>query len=76
MVAFANSGGRHILVGVNDDGSIASLLASDIGRLNQLISNVASQSVHSLITDKFYLMERMLYGKNAFPIETLLSKPC
>lgn len=46
MVAFANSGGGQILVGVNDDGSIAGLLASDIRRLNQLISNVASQSVH------------------------------
>jgi len=46
MVAFANSGGGRILVGVNDDGSMAGLLAPDIGRLNQLISNVASQCVH------------------------------
>jgi len=46
MVALANSGGGRILVGVNDDGSITGLLAPDIGRLNQLISNVASQLVH------------------------------
>ena len=46
MVAFANSGGGQILVGVNDDGSITGLSAPEIGRLNQLISNVASQSVH------------------------------
>ncbi len=46
MVAFSNSGGGQILVGVNDDGSISGLLTPDIGRLNQLISNVASQSVH------------------------------
>jgi ATP-dependent DNA helicase RecG len=49
IVAFANSGGGNILVGVNDDGSIAGLLSHDIGRLNQLISNVASQSVHPAI---------------------------
>lgn len=52
MVAFANSGGGRILVGVNDDGSIAGLLAPDIGRLNQLISNVASQSVHPSINPR------------------------
>jgi len=46
MVALANSGGGQILVGVNDDGSITGLLLPDIGRLNQLIANVASQSVH------------------------------
>jgi len=46
MVALANSDGGRILVGVNDDGSITGLLAPDIGRLNQLISNVASQLVH------------------------------
>ena len=46
MVALANSSGGRILVGVNDDGSITGLLAPDIGRLNQLISNVASQLVH------------------------------
>ena len=45
IVAFSNSGGGFILLGVNDDGGIAGLKAIDIGRLNQLVSNVASQSV-------------------------------
>jgi ATP-dependent DNA helicase RecG len=46
IVAFSNSKGGRILVGVNDDGSITGLSSVDIGRLNQLLSNVASQCVH------------------------------
>ncbi len=46
MVAFANSEGGKILIGVNDDGSLAGLNRSDMGRLNQLVSNAASQHVH------------------------------
>jgi ATP-dependent DNA helicase RecG len=45
LVAFSNSGGGRILVGVNDDGGISGLNTKDIGRLNQLLSNVASQLV-------------------------------
>ena len=45
MVAFSNSEGGMILLGVNDDGSYAQLDRDDMGRLNQLVSNAASQSV-------------------------------
>lgn len=45
MVAFSNSGGGHLIIGVNNDGTRAGLNASDIDRLNQMISNAASQSV-------------------------------
>jgi len=45
MVAFCNSGGGQIFIGVNDDGSISGLIREDIGRLNQLVANAASQSV-------------------------------
>jgi len=45
MVAFCNSSGGIILIGVNDDGSYAGLTREDIGRLNQLVANAASQSV-------------------------------
>ncbi len=46
MVAFANSRGGLILIGVkDDDGSIAGLTGADINRLNQMISNTASQKV-------------------------------
>ena len=45
MVAFSNSHGGQILVGVNDNGQIAGLSSQDMGRLNQLVANAASQSV-------------------------------
>lgn len=45
IVAFSNSGGGQIFVGVSDDGQIAGLTRRDIGRLNQLLSNSASENV-------------------------------
>lgn len=45
MVAFSNSKGGILVIGVNDDGTIAGLGSGDMARLNSLISNAASQSV-------------------------------
>ena len=45
IVAFSNSAGGQIFIGVNDDGSVHGLLAEDVARLNQLISNVASNNM-------------------------------
>lgn len=45
MVAFSNSGGGRIFVGVSNDGTYSGLSREDMGRLNLLISNAASQSV-------------------------------
>jgi ATP-dependent DNA helicase RecG len=45
IVAFSNSGGGVLLIGVSDDGTFAGLTREDIGRLNQLVSNAASQQV-------------------------------
>ncbi len=45
LAAFANMGGGMLLVGVGDDGKVAGLASSDISRLNQLLSNAASQHV-------------------------------
>lgn len=45
MVAFSNSDGGQILVGVTDRGDITGLTSQDIRRLNQLVSNAATQSV-------------------------------
>lgn len=47
MAAFANSDGGIIYIGVADDGSIPGLSPKDVGRINQLISNAASQHVRS-----------------------------
>lgn len=45
LAALANSGGGTVFLGVADDGSISGLDAADVRRLNQLISNAASQHV-------------------------------
>lgn len=45
MVAFSNSGGGSIFIGVSNDGTFSGLDRSDMGRLNQLVSNAASQHV-------------------------------
>jgi len=50
MAAFANSNGGTIYIGVADDGSIPGLSKEDVGRINQLISNAASQQVRSALT--------------------------
>lgn len=43
LVAFANSGGGALLIGVDDGGSIAGLDAVELRQFNQLLSNAASQ---------------------------------
>jgi ATP-dependent DNA helicase RecG len=50
MAAFANSEGGTIFLGVADDGTLTGLDKEDVARLNQLISNAASQNVRSPLT--------------------------
>ncbi len=45
MVAFSNSEGGKILIGVNGDGTLSTLSREDTGPLHQLVSSVASQCV-------------------------------
>jgi ATP-dependent DNA helicase RecG len=52
IVAFSNSGGGQIFIGVNNDGSIVGLKRGDMSRLNQLVSNASSQSVRPPINPK------------------------
>ncbi|MBT8420332.1 MAG: putative DNA binding domain-containing protein [Gammaproteobacteria bacterium] len=47
MAAFANTNGGAILIGAADDGSTPGLSSRDVARINQLISNAASQLVRS-----------------------------
>ena len=49
MVAFANLNGGTIYVGVEDNGRITGIPKDEIGRINQLISNTASQHIKSPI---------------------------
>ena len=45
IVAFSNSKGGRIAIGVNDQGTVVGLLAEDIRRINQLVSNTATNHV-------------------------------
>ena len=47
MAAFANTNGGTIFIGVADDGSAPGLSGQDVARINQIISNAASQLVRS-----------------------------
>jgi ATP-dependent DNA helicase RecG len=50
MAAFANSEGGTIYLGVADDGSTPGFDKADVTRINQIISNAASQLVKSPLT--------------------------
>lgn len=45
IVAFSNSKGGRILIGVSDQGEILGLSSEDIRRINQLVSNAATNLV-------------------------------
>ena len=45
LVAFSNTHGGQLFVGVNDDGTIAGLSSEEVQKLNQLVSNVSSQGI-------------------------------
>jgi len=47
LAAFANTAGGTVYLGVADDGTTPGLSHADVRRLNQLISNAASQGVRS-----------------------------
>ena len=49
LVAFANTSGGYLLIGVDDSGAVSGLSSADISRLNQLLSNAASQNVRPAI---------------------------
>ena len=52
LVAMSNGKGGQILLGVADDGSLPGLSAADVRRLNQLISNAATQNMRSPISPR------------------------
>jgi len=45
LIAFANSAGGQLFIGVSDDGQVSGLSKADVARINQLLSNSASQHV-------------------------------
>ncbi len=49
IVAFSNTAGGKIFIGVQNNGSVLGLSGADIDRLNQLLSNSASQNVRPAV---------------------------
>jgi len=45
IIAFSNGQGGRLIIGADDDGSVSGLSKDDIHRINQMISNVASQHI-------------------------------
>jgi predicted HTH transcriptional regulator len=45
LIAFANGSGGQLFIGVADGGQVKGLSSSDVARINQLLSNAASQNV-------------------------------
>jgi ATP-dependent DNA helicase RecG len=45
LVAFSNSGGGRIFIGVSNDGTVSGLTRQDMGRLNQLVANTSTNNV-------------------------------
>ncbi len=50
LVAFSNSNGGTIFIGVTDDGTLRGLAPADVRRINQLIGNAATQHTRSPIS--------------------------
>ena len=75
MAAFANAEGGRIMIGVDDLGSIVGITQDDIRRLNNLVSNVASENVRPPINP---ITENMSTEKGLVMVVTIregLSKP-
>ena len=67
MVAFSNAMGGLILVGVTDTGDIQGISADDVRRINNMVSNVASEHIKPPITPMTYT--RKVDGKVLLLIE-------
>ena len=71
IVAFSNSEGGRILIGVTDAGGLKGVPRTEIGRLNQLISNAASQHVRSPISP---MTDNVIVGKGRIVVVVTVPK--
>ncbi|MGF1657038.1 MAG: RNA-binding domain-containing protein [Verrucomicrobiales bacterium] len=75
IVAFSNTRGGQIFIGVRDDGSVGGLSGKDIARLNQLLSGAASQNVRPAVNP---LTENISHPNGTVLVATIsegISKP-
>jgi len=49
LIAFSNTLGGKLFIGVDDDGNIIGVTKADIHRINQMLSNVASENIKPAI---------------------------
>ena len=52
LIALANGAGGDLFIGVADNGQVSGLTATDVARINQLISNAASQNMRPPINPR------------------------
>ena len=71
MVAFSNSEGGRILIGVTDTGELCGFPRSEVSRINQLISNAASQHVRSPLSP---VTENLIVGKDRIVIVVTVAR--
>jgi ATP-dependent DNA helicase RecG len=71
MVAFANSEGGRIIIGVGNGGQMVGIARPEVDRINQLISNAASQHVRSPLSP---LTENVSVGKGRVVIVATIPK--
>lgn len=64
MAAFANSNGGTLFIGVADDSSTPGISKQEVARINQLISNAASQLVQSLVRSPLTVTTKNIALKN------------
>jgi len=69
LVAFSNSKGGRIVVGVDDQGNVVGLSPADIRRINQLLANVSTNSVRpsiNAITENCSIADKVVMIINVF----------
>jgi len=75
MVAFANADGGRIFIGVDDFGNVVGVTQEDVRRLNNLISNVASENVRPPINPITEIVRTEMGLVMVVTIRAGLSKP-
>lgn len=67
LVAFANSNGGILLIGVGDDGSITGLNSEDIRRINNLLSKALSGNILSSVNENVFCLFEIVRCVKIFP---------
>ena len=75
LIAFSNTLGGKIFVGVDDDGNVIGLSKDDIKRINKLLSNVASENVRPAINPKSKIVELDQKNIMVIDVDKEINKP-